>query len=179
MQHADETLLSVVVLELGAAWPPWLAEYQQHAPNSVVIAQSSDECGKDFARRIGRRMDEIGLREAAIHAGLIVSNGALDPESVAARRSICSTLLRLMLKKQHGELVLASDLSSGDDVRHELFALAGGLCEEVRGTQVTVRVRFDTIRPSSASSGVRKSAAPTSNSDVTESSGRRASNGSR
>jgi hypothetical protein len=162
MQHADESLLSVVVLELGASWPPWLAEYQKHAPNSVVVAQSAGESSALFAQRIARKADEIGAHEATIHAGLLVSNGALDAESVAARELICSHLLRLMIQKQRGELVLAADVTAGEDVRHELFALAGTLCDGLRGSEVSVRVRFDTIRPASAPSGVMKTVASSS-----------------
>jgi hypothetical protein len=161
MQQTDETLLSVVVLEFGSTWPPWLAEYQARAPNSMVIVQSEDESASLFAQRISRKMDEVGARDAAIHAGLVVSNGALDPASIVARQAICAALLRVMLIKQRGELVLASDVTAGDDVRHHLFALAGTLCDESGGTKVSVRVRFDTIRPSPASSGVMKSFAAT------------------
>src|SRR6478609_8243369 len=75
MEQSDETLLSVVVLEHGATWPPWLAEYQTRAPNSIVIAQSADESAPTFAQRIARKMDEVGARDAPIHAGLLVSNG--------------------------------------------------------------------------------------------------------
>ncbi|HYQ44076.1 MAG TPA: hypothetical protein VER11_18975 [Polyangiaceae bacterium] len=160
MEQPDETLLSVVVLELGSTWPPWLAEYQAQAPNSMVIAQSADESASTFAQRIGRKMDEVGARDVAIHAGLLVSNGALDSATVAARQAICDSLLRIMLKKQRGELVLASDVTAGDAVRHQLFALAGTLCDELRGTRVSVRVRFDTLRPAPAVSGVMKSVTP-------------------
>jgi len=156
MHHADETLLSVVVLELGASWPTWLAEYQKHAPDSVVLAQSSGESGAEFAHRIARKMDEIALREAAIHAGFLVSNGKLDEEAVLARERICSLLLRVMVQKERGELVLAADVKTGDDFRHELFSLAGTLCDELRGSPVNVRVRFDTLRPTSGVSGVMK-----------------------
>ena len=160
MQQADETLLSVVVLELGAAWPPWLAEYQVQAPNSMVIVQSADESPALFTQRISRKMDEVAAREAAIHAGLLVSNGALDAASIHSRQAICAALLRVMLQKQRrAELVLASDVTAGDDVRHQLFALAGTLCDELGGTQVSVRVRFDTIRPIPRASGVMKSVA--------------------
>ena len=165
MEQSDETLLSVVVLELGSTWPPWLAEYQAQAPNSIVIAQSADESAPLFAQRIARKMDEIGSRNAAIHAGLLVSNGALDEVSVAAREAICGALLQVMLKKQRGELVLASDVTAGDDVRHQLFALAGTLCDELGGTKVSVRVRFDTIRPGHSVSGVMKSVASATPTD--------------
>jgi len=160
MQQTDETLLSVVVLELGATWPPWLAEYQARAPNSLVIAQSADESAPAFAQRIARKMDEVVARDVALHVGLLVSNGALDPLSISAREAICGSLLRVMLKKQRGELVLASDVTAGDDVRHQLFALAGTLCDELGGSQVSVRVRFDTIRPSASVSGVMKTVTP-------------------
>src|SRR4051794_20953063 len=106
MEQTDETLLSVVVLELGSAWPPWLAEYQAQAPNSMVIVQSADESASSFAQRINRKMDEVAARDVAIHAGLLVSNGSLDTASIAAREAICAALLRVMLKKQRGELVL-------------------------------------------------------------------------
>jgi len=165
MEQSDETLLSVVVLELGSTWPPWLAEYQAQAPNSMVIAQSADESASTFAQRIGRKMDEVGARDVAIHAGLLVSNGALDSEAIEARQAICDSLLKTMLKKQRGELVLASDVTADDAVRHQLFALAGTLCDELRGTRVSVRVRFDTLRPAPAASGVMKSVSPSGASE--------------
>jgi len=179
MEKTDETLLSVVVLELGSTWPPWLAEYQARAPNSMVIVQSADESASSFAQRIGRKMDEVGTREAAIHAGLLVSNGALDADTVAAREAICAALLRVMLKKQRGELVLASDVTAGDAVRQQLFALAGTLCDELSGTRVSVRVRFDTIRPTHSPSGVMKSVASVVSADAHAESSGRASNSSR
>jgi len=178
MQHADEALLSVVVLELGSSWPPWLAEYQKHAPNSVVIAQSADESGAEFAQRVARKMDEIAAHDSVIHAGLLVSNGALDAPSVGAREHICSHLLRVMLQKQCGELVLAADVTAGDDIRHELFALAGTLCDDLRGSKVSVRVRFDTIRPASAVSSVMKVVSTSTEALDQAKNGGRASNGS-
>jgi len=154
MQHADEMLISVVVLELGSSWPPWLSEYQRFAPNSVVVAQSSDESAPQFATRIERRMNEIGVGEAAIHVGLLVSNGAFDSVANDARERICQAMLRVMLQKHQGELVLAADTESDEEIRHELFALAGTLCDGLRGKEVTVRVRFGSTRPS----GIMKAA---------------------
>lgn len=160
MQHADEALLSVVVLEVGSTWPPWLSEYQKQAPNSVVVAQSAGESASDFAQRIARRAEEIGAREEAVHVALLVSNGALDEASVSARERMCASLLRMMVQKRRGELVLAADVRAGDEQRHELFALAGTLCDELRGTDVTVRVRFASSRPETGVSGVMKSVIP-------------------
>lgn len=172
MEQSDETLLSVVVLELGSTWPPWLAEYQAQAPNSMVIAQSADESASTFARRISRKMDEVAAGDGAIHAGLLVCNGALDEASVDARQAICDALLHVMLKKQRGELVLASDVTAGDAVRHQLFALAGTLCDELRGTRVSVRVRFDTLRPAPSVSGVMNSVTPSASNEPQAKEGR-------
>ena len=168
MQHADEALLSVVVLEAGSSWPPWLGEYQKHAPNSVVVAQSAEERGRDFAQRVQRRMDEIAAGDAAIHVALLVSNGALDEASVAARKQMCGSLLRVMVSKRQGELVLAANAHAGDELRHELFALAGTLCDELGGTQVNVSVRFGSGRPETRASGVMKSVAPAPDHAVVE-----------
>jgi len=178
MEQSDEALLSVVVLELGSTWPPWLAEYQAQAPNSMVIAQSADESAAIFAQRIQRKMDEIAARDVVIHAGLLVCNGVLDEATSQARQAISDSLVRVMLKKQRGELVLASDVTVGDAVRHQLFALAGTLCDELRGTRVSVRVRFDTLRPGPAVSGVMKSVGAAASSEAPTKDGR-ASNSSR
>ncbi|HWZ89649.1 MAG TPA: hypothetical protein VNW92_12385 [Polyangiaceae bacterium] len=177
MSHADEGLLSVVVLECGSSWPPWLGEYQKQAPNSVVIAQSAEESGAAFAHRITRRMDEIRAGEAAIHVALLVSNGKLDDDSVTARKEMCAALLRVMVQKRQGELVLAAHASADAEQRHELFALAGTLCDELGGTEVTVRVRFGSGRPESGVSGVMKSVAPGANPDSAEEAERFALNG--
>ena len=179
MQHTDEALLSVVVLERGASWPPWLAEYQKYAPDSIVVAQSADESGVEFASRIARKSDEIEHHESAIHAGLLVCNGAIDEASSVCRKKICASLLRVMLLKQRGELVLVADLRASDQARQELFTLAGMLCDGLNGTSVTVRVRFDTIRPTSAVSGVMKTATPTSLREEAQAAIERTSHGSR
>jgi hypothetical protein len=53
-------------------------------------------------------------------------------------------------------------------LRHQLFALAGTLCDELGGTQVNVRVRFGSGRPESGVSGVMKSIAPPAEHAVAE-----------
>jgi hypothetical protein len=42
------------------------------------------------------------------------------------------------------------------------------LCDELRGTRVSVRVRFDTVRPAPSTSGVMKSVAPPPDEDTDE-----------
>jgi len=92
----------------GSSWPPWLGEYQKQAPNSVVIAQSAEESASAFTLRIARRVDEISAQDSVIHVALLVSNGALDDATVIARKAMCGALLRAMVQRRHGELVLAA-----------------------------------------------------------------------
>jgi len=148
-------LISIVVLEAGAAWPRWLGEYQRRAPNSVVVAQSAEETSEAVAVRVQRRMSEVSHGEETIHVALLISNGSTDDETLGARKLICSSMLKSMVLKAQGELVLAADVRASDDIRHNLLSLAGALCDEVRGTEVAVRVRFESSRPES---GVMRSA---------------------
>ncbi|HEY2410499.1 MAG TPA: hypothetical protein VGI10_31055 [Polyangiaceae bacterium] len=151
----DEALISVVVLEAGSAWPRWLGEYQRRAPNSVVVAQSAEETCEEFAVRVDRRMAE--MRGETIHVGLLISNGSTEDDTVGARKNIASSMLKTMVARDQGELVLAADVRASDEIRHRLLSLAGVLCDEVRGTEVAVRVRFESSRPES---GVMKSVHP-------------------
>jgi hypothetical protein len=157
MRKNDESWISVVVLEVGSTWPRWLEEYQRQAPNSVVAVQSVDESAQEFAARVGRRMAEITRAQAMLHVGLLVSNCSLEAEQVRMRQEVCRSMLRVMVDEQHGELILAADVNAGDDMRHELFALAGELCDEIRGAEVAVRVRFSSAAPTS---GVMHTAVP-------------------
>ncbi|MGC4091586.1 MAG: hypothetical protein QM756_27635 [Polyangiaceae bacterium] len=58
MKEKTEAIGSVVVLEEGAEFPKWVAEYQRHATNSIVVAYSPGETSAEFAARFGRRLAE-------------------------------------------------------------------------------------------------------------------------
>ena len=61
----------------------------------------------------------------------------------------------ILCVRKDGKVVLAGDGHDGDPARHELFALAGVLCEELGGSKINVHVRF-----SNGKSGVMRSVAP-------------------
>ena len=63
LENSDD-LMSIVVLEAGAAWPSWLTEYQRLAPNAVVIAQAATEAADTFQARVLHR-----VAEAAANSG--------------------------------------------------------------------------------------------------------------
>ena len=157
LENSDD-LLSIVVLEAGAAWPPWLTEYQRLAPNAVVIAQAATESADIFQARVLHRVAEASANSGArVRVGVIVSVDSPTQERVLLRQNVARGLLKAMGVAHEAELVLAGDSEELDASRHQLFALAGTLCEELGGTLVNVRVRF-----SNSKSGIMRAAAPSS-----------------
>lgn len=153
LQDSDD-LMSIVVLESGAAWPSWLTEYQRLAPNSVVIAQASTESPELFQARVLRRLEEPTLHDPAsrVRVGVLVASDDPGQQRRALRQNVAQGLLKAMAKVDDGELVLAGESDELNHSRHELFALAGELCKELGGRRINVRVRF-----TSAKSGVMRS----------------------
>ena len=146
-------LMSIVVLEAGASWPPWLTEYQRLAPNAVVIAQAATESGDVFEKRVLHRISEAAQTEGMrVRVGVIVSADQTGEDRSGLRDNVARALLHAMSTGHEAELVLASDSDELGVFRHELFALAGSLCEELTGSRINVRVRF-----SSGRSGVMRS----------------------
>lgn len=155
MPENSGDLMSIVVLEAGAAWPPWLTEYQRLAPNAVVIAQASSEPSEVFEKRVLHRIAEAANSAwLRVRVGVIVSADQAGHDRSVLRRNVARALLKAMGTAQEAELVLAGDSEELDASRHDLFALAGSLCEELAGARINVRVRF-----ASGRSGVMRSVA--------------------
>lgn len=155
MLESRDDLMSIVVLEAGAAWPAWLGEYQRLAPNAVVIVQARAEELEPFKSRVIHRIDEVTSSSGArVRVGVMVSAPQVAEDRRAFRESVARAILKVIDAGGDAELVLAGDGQDGDPARHELFALAGALCEELGGTKVNVCVRF-----SNSKSGVMRSVA--------------------
>jgi hypothetical protein len=141
---SDETRVSLIVMEAGAGWPEMTGAH--HAPNSVVEAQLAGEAPEDFAARVKHRMSSL---DGPIVFGLIATNGNMDPAALELREDIARAACRHMASAEGGELLLVADESVADGVRHGLMALAGALCGELAGDNVSVRVRFPETRSES------------------------------
>jgi hypothetical protein len=157
LENRDD-LMSIVVLEAGASWPPWLSDYQRLAPNAVVIAQAAAEPATVFQNRVLHRITEASVSGTGrIRVGVIVSADVGSESRFEMRRDVARALLKSMGTSHEAELVLAGDSEELDGSRHQMFALAGTLCEELGGTNVSVRVGF-----SNGKSGVMRSVSPSS-----------------
>jgi hypothetical protein len=146
---------SVVVLEEGADWPKWIADYQRHATNSVVVAYAPGEALDDFVARVGRRLSEL---TEELSVAIVACAAQVEPERLAARERICHKLLEAMAPQARGEVLLAANVDAGEESRHAIFELAGDLCDGLRGSSRVVRVRFSSGRPES---GIMSKVAPT------------------
>jgi hypothetical protein len=170
MNQDVDNMLCVVVLESGATWPAWINEYQAVAPNSVVIAQAPEETAEQFGVRAGHRLQEAKAGRTTLRVAVVVTGSSSDAATLAQRHGVCRQLVHAMAGSERADLVLAGDGGGSDQSRHELFALAGALCDELRGSELTVRVRFSEGRPKS---GTMRSVLPDASVEEREAGGRK------
>jgi hypothetical protein len=153
IKAAPSEACSIVVMEVGTSFPPFVSEYQQFAPNSLVEVQMANESSAQFAQRVIKKLDHLA---GELRVAIIATNGETHEESASARYRVARAILRIMARGGAGEIVLTSD--GDDEVRQSLFALAGTLCEDLRGSELGVRVRFsDGDRASRTMRSVRPS----------------------
>jgi hypothetical protein len=136
----------MVVLEEGAAWPKWIAEYLRSAVNSVVVAYAPGESTSEFTARVKRRLAELTTE---LRIAILACSPRAEVEHLAGREEICHALLAAMNPRGRGEVVLAASVEGSEDAKHAIFDLAGALCDGLRGSERLVRVRFSSGRPES------------------------------
>ncbi|HEX9618553.1 MAG TPA: hypothetical protein VF989_00370 [Polyangiaceae bacterium] len=142
--------LALFVIEAGARWPRWgQLEARRRATSSVVDAQGSDESVAAFTRRVVERIESVRRSSMLLaYAAMITApDSRCDPMS--SRVQIARTIVSTLSASGGGSLVLAPSLpgSLSERDRHDLFALAGTLCEELSGPDVVVSVRLHGSRP--------------------------------
>ena len=147
----EDSLSSIVIIEAGAGWPAWIAEYQRRAPNATVVAQTASEGHADFQVRVLHRLDEMRRGSNVLSVAVVLCAENAHDQARAGREAVCHALAAAL---SGGDLVLAAT-DDAEVFKQELFALAGRLCETPHGGRVNVRVRF-----SSSESGTMPSVMP-------------------
>ena len=142
MKGRERERTNLIVLELDASWPDWIAELGRSAAQSIVEQQADDETADELSQRIVRRVHELAQQRMHMDIGLLLTNGRTDEASVDARYRMARAVLRSMSDAGAGELLIAAEAHVDDEARHQLFALAGTLCDELYGAELGVRVRF-------------------------------------
>jgi hypothetical protein len=147
----EDSRSSIVVIEAGAGWPAWIAEYQRRAPNATVVAQTASEGHTEFQVRVLHRLDEMGKGSNVLSVAVVLCAENAHDGVRASRERVCEALA---LALEGGDLVIAAT-DDAEPFKQELFALAGRLCEAPHASRVNVRVRF-----SSSESGTMPSVMP-------------------
>jgi hypothetical protein len=141
MEHESEQMSSIIVLEDGAGFPEWVADYQRSAPNSIVVAQSAANEASEFAARAMTRIRDFTRANQGVRIAILVCNPDLQGEQLDMRYRIATCLLGSLEREAPAELLLATGNAS-EASQHAILSLAGDLCEVVGGSSVSVRVRF-------------------------------------
>ena len=148
MTTSSDTPTSIVVMEAGAQWPRWFHGLDQQGANSVVQRQTEEEDPEGFATRVVQRIKEASSR-GLVRLTVLACSESTTAAVLASRYRIASALIRSMARIGSGQLVLVAEADIDDELRHELLALAGALCDDLHGTRLNVRVLFSSKAPRS------------------------------
>jgi hypothetical protein len=153
----DDQRTALVVMEAGARWPSYTRELAGRASSAVVESQPVSESCEEFSARVVARVARMGERSVTVPVAILAVSQRIDPEARASRYLVARSVVTLMTAQDVGELLIIGDEHFADEVRHELLAFAGALCDGLAGSPVSVRVRFG-----SGQSGVRALGIPAS-----------------
>ncbi|MBK7584236.1 MAG: hypothetical protein IPI67_29045 [Myxococcales bacterium] len=153
LEHND-TKTAMVVMEAGARWPSYSSELAGRASSAVVESQPASESSEEFATRVVGRLARLAERQVTLPVAILATSQRIDSEARDARYQIARSILNQMTAQGLGELVIMGDEHFGDDVRHELMAFVGALCDGLAGSPVTVRVRFGAGRSGTRAIGL-------------------------
>lgn len=127
-------MTAIVVMEPGSDWPGQIGD-------SMNVVASCDG-GDDLFQRMQEKIGILHSSKKAVRVAVLACNTATDHAAVDRRARLARGLLGAVTFCTHGRLILESSGRAPDLLRRELFALAGDLAERVRGTTVTVSLRF-------------------------------------
>jgi hypothetical protein len=127
-------LVSLVVMEPGSEWPGHLGDHS----NLVAFSQT----GEKLLQRTQEEIDALRRSQQNVRVAVLACNAATDGEVDGYRAKIARALLAAVKQTTFGRLVLSASGGASLRLRQELFALAGALSEELRGTTASVSLRF-------------------------------------
>lgn len=140
MQTAGVLLIAV---ERGAALPTWVGRCPDRVSDVFVLVSNSDEPAEALQKRLEQRLHL--LSESDYQRGLavlVVGNGFASTAAELSRRNIADRLLSYLAEIGQGMLLLLADENASLDTRSQLLSMAGALAQEVRGTRISISLRF-------------------------------------
>jgi hypothetical protein len=113
----------------------------------AVIAQHYQGEPMSLVTQVANRLTRFEAEQWRFSTLVMVSNGRLDPDAVAARSVLARGLLSHLQHGSGGRLVLSVDPRLGRRACYTLDALAAALDEDAVGSGVSVSVRHGLGEP--------------------------------
>ena len=133
----------LVIIENGAALPPWLGSCQGKVSDTVVLVCASDEISTRFSARAIQRVAALSDSDQRIQTAVLVpSDLAVNGEVLATRLNVTQAILAHMARYGRGQLLLLTGRDLQPNAQLQLLNLAGTLTERLHGTKMTVALRF-------------------------------------
>jgi hypothetical protein len=125
-------------METGSRWPAWL----EAPPESRIVVQDPLESLETLCSRTLRVIEGLRAKGKRLHTVVIAAGQANEGESTRAARSELARAACAAMTADAG-VVLAGNDGLPESVRHELFTTAEVIAQELAGSAIDVRVRFD------------------------------------
>ena len=142
-RHNSSSVL-VAVMEHGSVWPDCIQHCRRLTPDSVIIAQSTDETPSALAQRVLGKVAALESQGRHVSTGAIAAASTPSDSMTTARVQIALGLLRSMCQGApgQGKLCLVGSELMKPEARHQLMALAGMLMSSVASPPPAIDVRF-------------------------------------
>lgn len=142
MQTAGVLLVAV---ENGANLPSWTARCQDRFSDVFVLAGIADEPADALLRRVQQRLSLLAPTPNGQGFAIFVTDrGTVSTAAEIARLRLAQAMLGYLSKLKRGTLLLLTDADASDTCREQLLAMVGNLSQQLRGTDISVSVRFGT-----------------------------------
>jgi hypothetical protein len=131
---------TLVVIEFSAAWPRWL----KPAGNAdmAVVAQHYEGHPSSLVTQVATRTTRLEAVGWNLDRIVLVANGRVDADAIAARSILARGLLSRLRLLGHGELILTVDERLGRRAAADVRALSASLERSLRGAPVMLTARI-------------------------------------
>ncbi len=133
----------LVAVERGASLPIWIGHCQDKVSDVFLLVGNNEEPTDTLLKRIEQRLTL--LSESEHQRGLVVlvaEPGYASPETEQMRMEVADRLLGYLAQLGEGILLLLSEDTASLESRVQLLSMAGTLAQQVRGTRLSISVRF-------------------------------------
>jgi hypothetical protein len=128
------TTATLVAMESGSEWPAQIGD-----STVVGLASSGDD---DLVQRTRATLDLLRRDRHHVRVAVVTCNAETGAAAGSRRASLARTLLDAVTGSIRERLILSASDRASDQLRRELFALAGELTAELRGSTATVSLWF-------------------------------------